>query len=152
MVFVLAVLEGSWEFAQSVHVSLVAFNRVPHGILWEVLWKYRVGGTLLMAVQLEQVHVGLWQGCPLSPVLVIIFITEFQGTVQGQRLMLSGQLQAKLSSLGGLEPPTFRLTAERANRLRHRDWPAEPLMGSAIDLQAQATTLGGKGRKLIMAF
>ena len=24
-------------------------------------------------------------------------------------------------SLGGLEPPTFRLTAERANRLRHRD-------------------------------
>ena len=26
-----------------------------------------------------------------------------------------------LTSLGGLEPPTFRLTAERANRLRHRD-------------------------------
>ena len=25
------------------------------------------------------------------------------------------------TSLGGLEPPTFRLTAERANRLRHRD-------------------------------
>ena len=24
-------------------------------------------------------------------------------------------------SLGGLEPPTFRLTVERANRLRHRD-------------------------------
>ena len=24
-------------------------------------------------------------------------------------------------SLGGLEPPTSRLTAERANRLRHRD-------------------------------
>ena len=27
----------------------------------------------------------------------------------------------KITSLGGLEPPTFRLTAERANRLRHRD-------------------------------
>ena len=26
------------------------------------------------------------------------------------------------ASLGGLEPPTFRLTAERANRLRHRDY------------------------------
>ena len=25
------------------------------------------------------------------------------------------------TSLGGLEPPTFRLTAERASRLRHRD-------------------------------
>ena len=29
--------------------------------------------------------------------------------------------KSKRSSLGGLEPPTFRLTAERANRLRHRD-------------------------------
>ena len=28
-------------------------------------------------------------------------------------------------SLGGLEPPTFRLTAERANRLRHRDGTGE---------------------------
>ena len=27
----------------------------------------------------------------------------------------------KISSPGGLEPPTFRLTAERANRLRHGD-------------------------------
>ena len=27
----------------------------------------------------------------------------------------------KETSLGGLEPPTFRLTAERANQLRHRD-------------------------------
>ena len=27
---------------------------------------------------------------------------------------------AKLTPLGGLEPPTFRLTAERASRLRHR--------------------------------
>ena len=27
----------------------------------------------------------------------------------------------KFSSPGGLEPPTFRLTAERANRLRHGD-------------------------------
>ena len=27
----------------------------------------------------------------------------------------------KSSSPGGLEPPTFRLTAERANRLRHGD-------------------------------
>ena len=27
----------------------------------------------------------------------------------------------KKSSLGGFEPPTFRLTAERTNRLRHKD-------------------------------
>ena len=29
--------------------------------------------------------------------------------------------QNENASLGGFEPPTFRLTAERANRLRHRD-------------------------------
>ena len=29
--------------------------------------------------------------------------------------------QAKFTVPGGLEPPTFRLTAERANRLRHGD-------------------------------
>lgn len=37
-------------------------------------------------------------------------------------------LLKRSTSLGGLEPPTFRLTAERANQLRHRDlvgtvWP-----------------------------
>ena len=32
-----------------------------------------------------------------------------------------GHRGKKKASLGGLEPPTFRLTAERANRLRHRD-------------------------------
>ena len=32
----------------------------------------------------------------------------------------------KSPSLGGLEPPTFRLTAERANRLRHRDLDGSP--------------------------
>ena len=31
------------------------------------------------------------------------------------------RLKVVATSLGGLEPPTFRLTAERANRLRHRD-------------------------------
>ena len=35
--------------------------------------------------------------------------------------LVSEALQIKSASPGGLEPPTFRLTAERANRLRHGD-------------------------------
>uniref|UniRef100_A0A673BTI1 Reverse transcriptase domain-containing protein n=1 Tax=Sphaeramia orbicularis TaxID=375764 RepID=A0A673BTI1_9TELE len=82
------VLEGSWEFAQPVHMCFVdlekAFDRVPRGILWGVLREYGVRGPLLRAVRslydrsrslvriagsksdLFQVHVGLRQGCPLS--------------------------------------------------------------------------------------
>ena len=48
------VLEGSWEFAQPVHMCFVdlekVFDHVPCGIVWEVLQEFRVGGPLLRAV------------------------------------------------------------------------------------------------------
>ncbi|KAK3529470.1 hypothetical protein QTP70_031162 [Hemibagrus guttatus] len=99
------VLEGSWEFAQPVHMCFVdlekAFDRVPHGILWEVLWEYGVCGPLLRAVwslynrsrslvciascksDLFPVHVGLRQRCPLSPVLFIVFMDRISRHSQG---------------------------------------------------------------------
>ncbi|KAK3515689.1 hypothetical protein QTP70_028465, partial [Hemibagrus guttatus] len=49
------VLEGSWEFAQPVHMCFVdlekAFDRVRRDFLWKVLWEYGVRGPLLRAVR-----------------------------------------------------------------------------------------------------
>ncbi|KAK3534231.1 hypothetical protein QTP86_007026 [Hemibagrus guttatus] len=78
-----------------------AFDRVPRGILWEVLWEYGVHGLLLTAVwslynqsrslvriascksDLFPVHVGLRQGCPLSLVLFIVFMDRISRRSQG---------------------------------------------------------------------
>ncbi|XP_008277301.1 DNA (cytosine-5)-methyltransferase 3B-like [Stegastes partitus] len=49
------VLEGSWEFAQPVHLCFVdlekVFDCVPRGVLWGVLREYGVRGPLLRAVR-----------------------------------------------------------------------------------------------------
>ena len=99
------VLEGAWEFAQPVHMCFVdlekAYDRVPRGILWGVLQEYGVDGALLRAIQslyrrsvslvrvsgsksdLFPVGVGLRQGCPLSPVLFIVFMDRISRRSRG---------------------------------------------------------------------
>ena len=76
---------------------------------------------------------GVWQAAPSagadfyapSDGLVVCWLvfksTPRHGERPGRKVLVGGALQIKSASPGGLEPPTFRLTAERANRLRHGD-------------------------------
>ena len=57
------------------------------------------------------------EGCVFESRRAHVFILSFFLL----NLSAKSLLKKKSPSLGGLEPPTFRLTAERANRLRHRD-------------------------------
>ena len=57
----------------------------------------------------------------------------FKWFIMQGRLLSSYVAVKTQSSLGGLEPPTFRLTAERANRLRHRD----PVFGGIVAPKAK---------------
>ena len=99
------ILEGAWEFAQPVHMCFVdlekAFDRVPRGVLWGVLREYGLSDPLIRAVRslyyrcqslvrivgnksdLFPVRVGLRQGCPLTPILFIIFMDRISRHSQG---------------------------------------------------------------------
>ncbi|KAJ0039343.1 hypothetical protein NL108_017870 [Boleophthalmus pectinirostris] len=79
-----------------------AFDRVPRGVLWGVLWESGVRGPLLRAVgslydrsrscvlcgsksDLFPVHVGLRQGCTCHRFCSLCLWTEFLGAVRGRR-------------------------------------------------------------------
>ncbi|KAK0132808.1 LINE-1 reverse transcriptase [Merluccius polli] len=109
------ILEGAWEFAQPVHMCFVdlekAFDHVPRGVLWGVLREYGVSDPLIRAVRslydrcqslvriagnksdLFPVGVGLRQGCPLSPILFIIFMDRISRHSQGVEGVRFGDLR-----------------------------------------------------------
>ena len=60
--------------------------------------------------------------------------------VHHEKWYMSGT-KKKEPSLGGLEPPTFRLTAERANRLRHRDGSMNRLLFNEYESSIKIETI-----------
>uniref|UniRef100_A0A669EXX2 Reverse transcriptase domain-containing protein n=1 Tax=Oreochromis niloticus TaxID=8128 RepID=A0A669EXX2_ORENI len=139
------ILEGAWEFAQPVYMCFVdlekAFDRVPWGVLWEVLQEYGVSGPLLRAIRSLYNHRkslvriagnksdsfpvgdGLRQGCPLSPVLFIIFMDRISrrsqvaeglhfGGLRISSLLFADDVVLLASSGEGLQLALERFAAE----------------------------------------
>ena len=86
-----------------VHISNSEVCIVAVASSWQKMWLLSWLPTLFTA---PIVHMSV------DPSRYHIFVSPYLGT---------GQLLGKkiISPPGGLEPPTFRLTAERASRLRH---------------------------------
>uniref|UniRef100_A0A8C6L8D1 Reverse transcriptase domain-containing protein n=1 Tax=Nothobranchius furzeri TaxID=105023 RepID=A0A8C6L8D1_NOTFU len=90
-----------------------AFDRIPRGTLWGVLWEYGVPGPMIRAVRSLYdrcqssvriagsksgsfpVTVGLRQGCPLSLILFITFMDRICGHSQGVEGIRFGGLRIR---------------------------------------------------------
>ena len=88
------IIEGAWEFAQPVHMCFVdlakAFNRVPRGVRAWCQSLVHIAGN---KSDLFPVRVGLRQGCPLSPILFIIFMDRISRRSQGVEGVRFGDLR-----------------------------------------------------------
>ena len=139
------VFEKVWKFAKPVYTAFIdlekAYDRVPRDLLWSVLKEYGISGRLLVAIRSLYndctshvringsksdsfgVHVGLRQGCVLSPLLFIIFMERISrrsttpdcvtmGNARVESLLFADDIARLASSGAGLQRALDRFAAE----------------------------------------
>lgn len=107
-------LEGSWEIAHEVYKYFLdlenVYNFVPWGV-WRLQWSlgyrghcYQLSGLCIAkwvcVCKVTTVGVGLWQGDPLSPILLWYSWTGCRGTVNRRRVCSFGTSESLDCFLG----------------------------------------------------
>ncbi len=95
----------------------ICHGYVNMSLVYTAFCQSRYGSTIWLIRKLKFVYSGSMSKSPTAP---IICVYEQSYERKGRLfLCLDHWLGQKIAPPGGLEPPTFRLTAERASQLRH---------------------------------
>ncbi|VDP03110.1 unnamed protein product [Soboliphyme baturini] len=164
------IVEKSWEYAQPVYMCFVdrekAYDRIPRHSLWTCLRAYGIDDKLLGAIQSLysdsrccvsvngvkskpfNVRTGHRQGCVLSPILFVLYMSRIARHCQGDEGIASSEtdLQCSLERLAAECVVTgMRVNAYKMNGLVLSRFPARcciQINGEAVEQVEKFKYLG----------